>query len=152
MFIARKKIRVEYSHQLFTSYTNLCHETIHGHSGIVELFFGCDDLDGDSMVVDFGKISDTIKGKIMEKYDHALFMPSSFPKEYLDILAKYNKRLTIVDRNPTCEMFAKWIYEFVESQLKELNLTNVIVYKVRFHETDSGYAEYSKSDLMSKVL
>ena len=92
MYTVRKKIRVEYAHQLFTSYTNLCHETIHGHSGIIELFLACEGLDNDQMVIDFGKISNTIKNKIMEKYDHALFMPKSFPAEYLDTLKKYNKR------------------------------------------------------------
>lgn len=137
----RKKIRVEYAHQLFTSYTNLCHETIHGHSGIIELFFGSNQLDVDQMIIDFGKISDTIKNKIMEKYDHALFMPRSFPSEYLEMLMKYNKRLTITDVNPTCEVFAKMIYDFVSNELRKIDPT-VILTKVRFHETETGYAEY----------
>ena len=142
MYTVRKKIRVEYAHQLFTSYTNLCHETIHGHSGIIELFLSCEGLDNDQMVIDFGKISNTIKNKIMEKYDHALFMPKSFPAEYLDTLKKYNKRLTITDVNPTCEVFAKMIYDFVTNELIKID-QSVMLMKVRFHETETGYAEYT---------
>jgi len=142
MYTVRKKIRVEYAHQLFTSYTNLCHETIHGHSGIIELFLACEGLDNDQMVIDFGKISNTIKNKIMEKYDHALFMPKTFPTEYLDTLKKYNKRLTITDVNPTCEVFAKMIYDFVTNELIKID-SSVMLMKVRFHETETGYAEYT---------
>lgn len=143
MFTIRKKIRVEYSHQLFTSYTNLCHETIHGHSGIIELFFSSKDLDQDNMVIDFGKIANTIKDKIMEKYDHALFMPKMMPSDYLQTLKRYNKRLTITDSNPTCELFAKMIFEFVDKEVLDAGYP-FVVSKVRFHETETGYAEYSE--------
>lgn len=146
MYTVRKKISVEYAHQLFTSYTNLCHETIHGHSGIIELFMSCDKLNQDGMVIDFGEISNTIKNKIMEHYDHALFMPKMFPSEYLDMIKKYNKRLTITDSNPTCEKFAEWIYWFVDHELKQIN-KNIKLEKVRFHETATGYAEYSSENV-----
>ena len=146
MFTVRKKISVEYAHQLKDSYTTLCHETIHGHSGIIELFLSCEDLDHTGMVIDFGHISDTIKKSILAKYDHALFMPKTMDKEYLDMIAKYNKRLTITDENPTCENFAKMIYEEVTEELRKLDCS-IIVRKVIFHETDTGYAEYTEFDL-----
>ena len=142
----RKKISVEYAHQLFSSYTALCHESIHGHSGKIELYFQSNTIDGDKlnpdqMVIDFGLISDTIKKDIMEKFDHALFMPSSFDVAYLNMLKKYNKRLTITPVNPTAEYFAKLIFDMVEEKLKTLT-TAIRLLKVRFHETDTGYAEY----------
>lgn len=143
MYTVRKKIRVEYAHQLFTSYTNLCHETIHGHSGIIELFISSEWLDKDNMVLDFGKIADSIKNKIMEKYDHALFIPKDFPSEYIETLKKFNNRITITDVNPTCEAFAEMIFKFVEKQLAEID-RNVVLTKVRFHETETGYAEYTQ--------
>jgi len=140
----RKLIKVEYAHQLFTSYTNLCHETIHGHSGVIELILSAEKLNDDQMVMDFGELKDTVKKQIMEKYDHALFMPKQFPEEYLDMLKKYNKRLTITDVNPTCEIFAKMIFEEVTESLKKIN-SNVRLEYVKFHETDTGYAEYGDS-------
>lgn len=142
-YSVRKKICVEYAHQLYTSYTNLCHETIHGHSGIIELTMGCDKLNNDQMVIDFGEISNTIKKNLMEKYDHALFMPKQFPAGYLDILKIYNKRLTITDDNPTCERFAEMIYHEVKEQLQKIN-PNIKLLNVRFHETSTGYADYSE--------
>ena len=144
MFIVRKKIRVEYAHQLKDSYTELCHATIHGHSGVIELFLACEDLDSTGMVIDFGHISDTIKKNLLAKYDHALFMPKTMDKEYLDMLAKYNKRLTITDENPTCENFAKMIYKEVEEQLLKID-SSVMIHKVRFHETETGFADYSET-------
>lgn len=146
MYQVRKLIGVEYGHQLFSSYTALCHETIHGHSGKIELFFSNnskdDKLNQDQMVIDFGLIADTIKKDILEKFDHALFMPVQFPIEYINMLKKYNKRLTVTPVNPTAEYFAKYIFDLVEKKLKTLT-TAIRLLKVKFHETDTGYAEYS---------
>jgi len=148
MFECSKTYKFEYAHQLFTSYTNLCHETIHGHSGKVRITFRNNEnatLDKDNMVIDFGKISATIKESLMSKYDHALFIPKDFPKEYLDILGKYNKRLTITDKNPTAEQFAYDIFYFVKHILQsEPNNWMICVTKVEFWETESGCATYQE--------
>lgn len=144
MFTCRKVIRVEYAHQLYSSYTPACQETIHGHSGIIELFFSSDILNKDNMVIDFGRISDKIKPVLMDRFDHALFIPSQCPDEYLGILDKYNKKLRITPENPTAEYFSNDIYIIVSDLLREMKIENNIVRldKVIFHETDTGYAEY----------
>lgn len=148
MFECSKTYKFEYAHQLFTSYTNLCHETIHGHSGKVRITFKNNEnatLDKDNMVIDFGKISATIKDSLMSKYDHALFIPKDFPKEYLDMLGKYNKRLTVTDKNPTAEQFAYDIFYFVKQILQsEPNNWMIYVTKVEFWETESGCATYQE--------
>ena len=138
----RKLIKVEYAHQLFSSYTTLCHETIHGHSGVIELVISAKKLNSDQMVLDFGELKDTVKKQIMEKYDHALFMPKQFPAEYLDMLKKYNKRLTVTDVNPTCEVFAKMIFEEFGPVIDKISNYRAKLEYVKFHETDTGYAEY----------
>ena len=147
MFECSKTYKFEYAHQLFTSYTNLCHETIHGHSGKVRITFrnnaNCT-VNKDNMVIDFGLISDRIKDTLMSKYDHALFIPRDFPKEYIEMLKKYNKRLTVTDANPTAEQFAMDICLLVGNILntdKEL-AGFIYVSKVEFWETDSGCAVY----------
>jgi 6-pyruvoyl-tetrahydropterin synthase len=93
------------------------------------------------MVIDFGEISAHVKKHIMEKYDHALFMPDKFDEEYLNTLKKYNKRLTIVDCNPTAEYFAACIFMEVNSILNIHNLP-VKVVEVKFWETETGCAIY----------
>jgi 6-pyruvoyltetrahydropterin/6-carboxytetrahydropterin synthase len=138
-----KKYKFEYAHQLYTSYTKLCHETIHGHSGVVELVFERLDhsLNDDRMVIDFGEISAYVKKHIMEKYDHALFMSNKFDKDYLDVLKKYNKRLTVTPCNPTAEYFANCIFDEVNCILAIYNIP-VKVIEVKFWETETGCAIY----------
>jgi len=145
MFKCQKTYRVEYAHQLFDSYTCLCHETIHGHSGKIEIEFvsseNSEKLNSDEMVIDFGLISDTVKKFIMEKYDHALFIPKMYPIGYINGLKMFNKRLTVTDVNPTAENFAKSIFYEVDAILNKNDLP-VMVHKVTFWETETGCATY----------
>ena len=145
MHVIRKTYKFEYAHQLRGAHTKGCYETIHGHSGKVELFFGSKTLDKNGMVIDFGEISELVKSFIMGLLDHALVMPSSFPKTYLNSLKKHNKKLLIIDENPTAEFFAESLYYDIEKILKpifEERQLNVFLWKIRFHETDTGYAEF----------
>ncbi len=143
MYTIRKKYRVEYSHQLDKAYSTACSDTIHGHSGIIELFFQSEELDDTNMVVDFGEISSFIKPFIMQSYDHSLYIPMSMDNEYKDMLIKYNKKLFICSENPTAEYFAREIYNKIVQLLEDNNKTMITLQKVRFHETESGWAEYS---------
>jgi 6-pyruvoyl-tetrahydropterin synthase len=98
LYTCSKKYKFDYAHQLYTSFTTLCHETIHGHSGVVEIVFQRVDskLNDDQMVIDFGEISAYVKKHIMEKYDHALFMPDKFDEEYLNTLKNGVHTLKVV--------------------------------------------------------
>lgn len=148
MFECQKTYKVEYAHQLFNSYTSLCHETIHGHSGKIQITFRNVDnnnlLDENDMVIDFGKISKLIKDHIMKKYDHALFLPKQFPRCYLKMIYAYNKRLTITDFNPTAEMFAMWICNEVNKILSK-KCKKIQAVEVKFWETETGCAVYRTS-------
>jgi 6-pyruvoyl-tetrahydropterin synthase len=147
MYRIRKSYSIEYAHQLKHAFTSCCHETIHGHSGVVELFFECDVLNDDKMVVDFGEVSKLIKPYIMT-YDHALFMPSDMDPAYLETLGKFNTKLTITRDNPTAESFAEIMYWDIKGILTIAREDNPgwswKLTAVRFHETTSGYAEYSE--------
>lgn len=143
MFECRKLIKVEYAHQLYFSYTAACRETIHGHSGVIELIFESPYNDRDGMVIDFGEISNNVKPLLMERYDHALFMPDQYDDQYIGTLMKYNKKLRVVSENPTAEYFAKEIFDTVNAYMLA-NYSTVTLRKVIFHETDTGYATYSE--------
>lgn len=145
----RKIIKVEYAHQLKSSFSAACHECIHGHSGIIELILtGDDKVNNDYMVIDFGEIGAWVKQIIMDRYDHALFMHKDMDPEYLEILSKFNKKLRIVPINPTAEYFAEEIFNIVNNALIE-HESSVRVEEVKFHETETGYASYKRCDLMS---
>jgi 6-pyruvoyltetrahydropterin/6-carboxytetrahydropterin synthase len=143
MYTVRKEYEFEYAHQLVGAYTKECNETIHGHSGRVELFFEAEHLDDSGMVIDFGKISDRVKPWIMRWLDHALFIKDDVDKEYLDILMTHNEKITTVDENPTAEYFAKLVYDNVVDLIDDSVIYRLS--KVRFHESRTGYAEYQES-------
>jgi len=147
MHTVRKKYIVQYAHQLKDSFTTQCWESMHGHQGVVELFFQCNDLDKDAMVIDFGHISEIVKPWIMETFDHAVIVPSGLDPEYIESIEKFNKRVVLTPSNPTAEYFAVMIYEQVEQLILNLQAETsrrFWLHKVRFHETDSGFAEYTR--------
>jgi len=141
MYTIRKTYKIEYAHQLKSSFTAGCHETIHGHSGVVELFFKSNQLNRDDMVIDFGEVSHLIKNIVMN-LDHALIMPESLDKKYLNMLCKHNKKLILVPFNPTAEKFAEWLYKSIDAVLSKKKI--LLLQSVRFHETETGYAEYTR--------
>jgi 6-pyruvoyltetrahydropterin/6-carboxytetrahydropterin synthase len=132
----RKLWRVEMAHQLFSSHTAACYETIHGHTYTIEVFF-TGPLNNDGMVIDFGAL-DKVKAEVM-KWDHALLMPIQFPVKYLDTLRKYNKKIVIAPCNPTAEWMAWWLLQ----RIREIPAVATLVSSVRVHETLTGYAEAS---------
>ena len=144
MYTIRKIYKVEYAHQLKSAYSACCHETIHGHSGVIEVFFSSEIPDKNGMVIDFGEVSTLIKKYIMDNFDHVLILPDSFNKKYLEYLKRYNKKLIITGFNPTAENFCQWLYWDIFNLIKPLGIKRKFFFdKVRFHETETGYAEYS---------
>lgn len=138
MYTIRKQFKFEMAHQLFDSYSADCHENLHGHSYILELYIRSIDLDNTGMVVDFGEVKSLV-GDYINSWDHSLTMPNSFPEDYLNMLSKFTKKMHIVSYNPTAENMAKDMFEHIQNMLKDYNFT---VYKVRLHETTTGWAEY----------
>ena len=141
MYTIRKQFKFEMAHQLKDAYSKSC-TNLHGHSYIVEVFFQSRDLDETGMVIDFGQVSDLIKDYIDTYWDHALVMPNNHDKSYLKVLAKHNKKLRVVNYNPTAENMSRVIYEEVRDILSEGNMNCNLVQKVRVHETATGWAEY----------
>ena len=141
MFIVRKKFKIEYAHQLDDAFSSDCSKNIHGHSGIIEIFLKSNDLNIDGMVIDFGKIKFLI-GDYIKSFDHALIISEKFISKYPS-LKEHNEKLKIVKYNPTAEEMARDIYQYVKRVLDQENFySGKMLYKVRFHETDTGYAEY----------
>lgn len=127
----RKKYRVEMAHQLDAAITKACSETIHGHSYVVEVFLR-GPLDATGMVKDFGDLA-KIKEYVM-LYDHALLVPASLGLERLSMLSDHNRKLMVTPLNPTAERMA-------QDMLATLHNIEPLVFKVRIHETETGYAE-----------
>ena len=146
MYTIRKQFKFEMAHQLKDSYSAACHENLHGHSYLLELYFTSEDVDKDGMVVDFGEVKDII-GNYVNEWDHSLTMPIFFSKSYLNMLKKYTKKFRIMLCNPTAENMAKNMYQNInillnEYAMKQKRTLNFKLSKVRLHETTTGWAEY----------
>lgn len=146
MFTIRKQFKFEMAHQLKDSYSAACHENLHGHSYILELYFKSGVVDKNGMVVDFGEVKDVI-GDYVNSWDHSLTMPKFFDDEYLNMLKKYTKKMRITDYNPTAENMAKEMFDeinkmVVDYQVKKYGKIDWNLSKVRLHETTTGWAEY----------
>lgn len=135
MYTIRKKIKFEMAHQLYDAYTKECCN-LHGHSYILELFFSSNTLDSTGMICDFKKIKDKLNSYIAE-WDHSVVMSVNMPEEYLTCLTKFNKNLKITKYNPTAENMTKDMFDYIKKLIPSC-------VKVRLHETDTGYAEYSE--------
>ena len=147
MFTIRKQFKFEMAHQLKDSYSAACHENLHGHSYVLELYFSSNKTDQYGMVVDFGEVKDVI-GDYVNSWDHSLTMPVFFDKAYLDMLATYTKKMRITAYNPTAENMAKAMFEEItkminDYQMKKDGAINWELSKVRLHETTTGWAEYT---------
>ncbi len=147
MFTIRKQFKFEMAHQLWDSYSAACHENLHGHSYVLELYIQSKELDHTGMVVDFGEIKDVVKDYV-DQWDHSLTMPSMFPKEYLDMLAKFTKKFRITSYNPTAEHMSEDMFNTLSKNLNDYQKEKFgeirwEVIKVRLHETTTGWAEYS---------
>ena len=135
MYTIRKKFRFESAHILSDSYSKDC-RNFHGHSYIMEVFISSKTLNEDAMVIDFGKLKEIVK-PLIDRWDHSLMLQESIREKVF--YKNFHLKLEVVDFNPTAENMAKYAYSWIETELpRHLKL------KVRIHETETGYAEYSE--------
>jgi len=145
MYQIRKEFKFEYAHQLTSSFSKPC-QTLHGHSAVIEVFFRSTELLEDSMVVDFGKIKSFIKEDIIDNFDHSLILHNIMDEEYIEMLKKYNSNVIMVPYNPTAEEMAKDICQQVRAKLDLYwDKSSKVDISVKFHETATGWAEYSEA-------
>lgn len=130
MYTIRKKFKFEGAHILSDSYSKEC-QRIHGHSYVVELFLSTEKLNEDGMVIDFKKLKEIVN-PIIQQWDHRLLIENGFD----EISYKWT---TPVPFNPTAENMCKYLFDVIDQELPY-----GIEIKVRIHETDTGYAEYSR--------
>lgn len=119
---------------------------IHGHSYKIEVIFTADNLDKQDMIMDFYHVKNMLKDYI-DYLDHSIMLDRNDPiaEDFLKLANKYGiSRVRVLNFHPTSENLAKHFYEYIENLLKQKNITDVRIYKVIVHETESGCAEYRK--------
>jgi 6-pyruvoyl-tetrahydropterin synthase len=147
-YTIRKAFNICYAHQLVGAFTADCNNSIHGHNAKIELFIQSTELFEAGMLIDFTKIKGFVNDIIMS-FDHALIMPLDMMEKYNDyfqILEKYNKKFILFPGNPTAENMAEFICKQIRRTLnKNWDNAGMVNLIVRFHETESGWAEYAEN-------
>jgi 6-pyruvoyltetrahydropterin/6-carboxytetrahydropterin synthase len=151
-FRVSKSFTVESGHML-SKHPEMCRFP-HGHTRTVTLVLSSEELDDHQMVVDF-KVIKLIAKDHIERYDHRTAINSNDP--LLPAIESVHPDSLIVfkDIDPTTEVMAKEIYDFVNKKLAEgfegvskkgftyrLEPGRVRLDRVRVTETPTSWAEY----------
>lgn len=103
------------------------------------------------MVMDFGLMKNDIKAFI-DMMDHCYLFCSAEGEEFSSFHKRYNNRWIELPFNPSAEMLSIFVFRFVEQIINCTIFTNgerdVRLTGVRYHETDSCYAECNRADAM----
>lgn len=146
--IIRKKFRYEGSHVVRNCASRRCSHSIHGHSAIVEILFYASRLDNAGMVMDFGLMG-ALK-QIVDSFDHSHDMWDRESPEILDFFMRENERWVILPFNPTAEMLSLLFFAYAKHIIDHTEFSNgegdIRIYSVRYHETETGYAEADATD------
>lgn len=128
----------------------------HGHTRQIDLVLSSETLDSNEMVVDF-KIIKLIAMDHIERYDHRTAVNSNDPLRGAIEAVHPDSLIVFEDIDPTTEVIAKEIYDFVNQKLSEgfegvskkgavyrLAPGVVKLDRVRVSETPSSWAEYGE--------
>ena len=146
-----KAFEVESGHML-SKHPGLCRFP-HGHTRRVEVVLASESLDACDMVCDFKAVKLAVKGYI-DRLDHAMAMNARDP-----LLAKLEgaarERIVVFDADPTTEILAKDIFDFLSAELRALKAyrddrdveyrfpVGIRLERIRVSETSSSWAEYA---------
>ncbi len=140
-----KRFHFEMAHALY-KYDGLC-RNIHGHSYNLHVTLMGEPRNEsghpkDGMVLDFSELKNTVKSKVVNRFDHALMVNSLTPESQLELLKKTTERIIVVDFQPTTENIVAYIAKILQQHLP----SDVLVYSIRLYETVTSYAEWFASD------
>jgi 6-pyruvoyltetrahydropterin/6-carboxytetrahydropterin synthase len=149
--IIRKLFKAESAHIVRNCYSDRCKFSIHGHSGIIEVFLEANKLDNAGMIVDFGILKNEVKDFI-DSFDHSYLMWNKESDEYKEFIYDHSDRWIELPMSPSAESISLIMLYVIDLILHNTKLnndedSNIKVVSVRYHETATGYAEAFRDDL-----
>jgi 6-pyruvoyltetrahydropterin/6-carboxytetrahydropterin synthase len=132
MYRVTREIHFCYGHRLL-QYDGKC-KNLHGHNGKAVITLEADKLDSLGMVVDFGKLKETVGKWIDATLDHRMILHRDDP--VLPYLLSQGEPIHVVDTNPTAENIAKLIYDHARRE-------GFPVTEVTLWETENCFATYT---------
>ena len=118
---------------------------VHGYQLKAEITFGCNELDKNNWVYDFGGLKE-LKTILNNQFDHTLVIDGNDPHK--DLFVKLNEAgavdLRIMDGGVGIEKFAEWCFKTADTYVDEATDSRVWVESVTVYEHDSNYASVNK--------
>jgi len=136
MYRVSKSVSFCYGHRLL-NYHGKC-QYLHGHNARAVITLENRVLDECGMVKDFSELKRLVWEWLDSEIDHTLLLHKDDP--ILPLLQDRGERVTVMKENPTAEVIARMIYEYVAAQ-------DFPVIDVTLWETETSYASYSNSPL-----
>lgn len=138
MYKVSKEIKWDQAHRLI-NYEGKCAE-LHGHTYTAIITFGCNSLDEKGFVLDFGLISEIMKGWIDKFWDHGTILHRDDP--FLPSVMLYNKKVYTLPCNPTAENMAKTLFDICRTAMPQGKNYHIISVEVK--ETPTSSAVYNE--------
>lgn len=132
MYSVSKSVSFCYGHRLL-NYTGKC-QHLHGHNARAVITLASRELDNRGMVEDFTEVKQLVWEWLDSEVDHTLLLHRDDP--VLPVLQQAGERVMILDENPTAEVIARMIFEYVAGK-------GYPVVDVTLWETGSSYARYA---------
>ena len=151
----RKKYRVESAHIVRNCTSYKCAQSIHGHSAVVEVFLESRSLDEAQMVYDFALMNNGIK-EFVDAMDHCYLLCAREDERFKGFIKESCARWIELPFNMSAEMLSVFVMWGVRKVLEATSMANgeqgVVCTGIRYHETDSGWAECDEVDLQNLFL
>ena len=148
----RKEFRVESAHIVRNCTSHRCSHSIHGHSAVIEVMLEGNVLDNAGMLYDFGLMKGTVK-EFIDSMDHCYILCEKDDPAFKEFIMNTCDRYIVVPFNPSAECLSMWIHQVINHIISHTRTNNgegkIRCCGVRYHETTTGWAESSESDLIT---
>ena len=117
---------------------------LHGYRLQAKFWFGCDDLDNNNWVVDFGALKG-LKNKLEKQFDHTTCvdkMDSALPY-FQDLASEDVCDLRIMD-GVGIEKFAEWCFDVADRHISSMTSNRCWVDRVEVFEHENNSAAYNR--------
>jgi len=151
--LIRKLFKFENAHIVRGCSTQRCARSIHGHSYKVELLLEAHSLDNAQMLYDFGLLKKDVGG-LIDAFDHAITLWAGDSPEYIREMQRHSERWVVLPVSPSAEQFSRVFfrladYALTRSAMKQSRAVGLNLYSVIVHETDTGYAQCFREDVLN---
>ena len=118
---------------------------LHGYQLKAELTFGCEKLDNNNWVFDFGGLKQ-LKEIFENQFDHTTVISGLDPEldTFKDLQNKGIIQLRILDGGVGIEKFAEWVFKTADTYIEEATEGRVWVEGVTVFEHSNNFASYNK--------